>query len=224
MRLPRTAILLALAGAIGIGIAASACDVPPSPTREKVAKSERCATCHMDDFEDAHHGRKPLACAVCHVQTRWRPLRGDAIAHTWKLDGKHLHIDCYKCHVVDKKQVDKPRIYDGTPTACVACHEKDRADADAKLEWHRDFETTCESCHTADAWKPAKHDPPPPAASSSPLPVDATPPPPPPPSASSPAASASASAPPPRPTWTPPTNWPPQPSVDIVTRPSPRRR
>lgn len=130
--------LLALALAACEGPAAS----PPPP-------SARCASCHRAEYESEHgrepvERRKPMTCAVCHVERTWSATE---VRHAWPLTGAHADARCTACH-----RPPAP-VYEGTPTACVACHRDDAARA--RNPPHAGLPTTCASCHTTAAWSPA---------------------------------------------------------------------
>lgn len=177
---------------------------------------EACAACHLPEFRSArrHEGVKPTTCAACHGRERWHPAK---LRHEWPLDGAHAKAGCFDCHTGD------PPLFRGLKRACVDCH---RDDYD-RAKNHKRFATTCEDCHTTEAWKtlqPHRHA----AASASPPPSAA------PsiaPSASAPAPSAAPSAAPkprpvpvPRPTPTPTSKpTPTVPKPDVTSRPSPIR-
>jgi hypothetical protein len=127
----------------GAGTGARADGGPAAPAR--TMRASDCASCHLDDFEGArgHVGQRPTTCAVCHVQESWHPA---GLHHGfWPLTGKHETARCFACHTGD------PPVFRGTGTACVACHrpEYERAPGHAGR-----FPTSCEQCHSTDAWKP----------------------------------------------------------------------
>lgn len=108
-------------------------------------KQGKCATCHMPEFADGgrHHVGVAPACAVCHLETSWRPATPKH--DWWPLDGAHATTDCLKCHV------GTPIVLDGTPKKCIGCHREDYE----KARDHDDKPTTCEDCHGTTKWKPA---------------------------------------------------------------------
>lgn len=124
----------------------------------------RCARCHTPEFDSTqrppHLGARPTTCGVCHTQTSWHHVRVD---HPfWELTGAHgraatdqnlagseNRVKCFWCHRGD------PPMFRFTSHACIACHADDRKGV--KFPGHDGFSTSCESCHSTEAWKPAQH-------------------------------------------------------------------
>lgn len=131
-------------------------------------ESFRCDRCHGPDkneaplgCQDCHHpaGRgteKPEAptpeghfaarCELCHQADRpWAAVPGPSGSkhEVFPLAGKHLGLDCYRCHEAGRLD---------PPSKCENCHAKDAA-ADH-------YKSSCETCHSSEAWKPAtsQHD------------------------------------------------------------------
>ncbi|MBW2461064.1 MAG: hypothetical protein JRH11_05425 [Deltaproteobacteria bacterium] len=106
-----------------------------------------CVGCHQGDYDAATmppHAGYPTDCASCHSDAGWRPSIFD---HPWILDGAHLVTPCGSCHA------GTPPVYAGTPRDCVGCHRTDYDDS--PYPGHDSFPTTCNTCHTTDAWTPA---------------------------------------------------------------------
>ncbi len=132
----------------------------PSPEAPPTPPSMRCVTCHRPEYTRRHlgHGSPgqevfPPTCAVCHTERSWRETEGGH-RHGWPLTGIHGRTRCDACH-----RPPTP-AFEGTPTACVACHTDDRVRADRERPSHRHVANTCATCHGTDAWKPAhrRHD------------------------------------------------------------------
>ena len=178
-----------------------------------------CAECHMTDYRHARHhvGEKPTMCGVCHAQSGWHPTH---LEHPFALTGAHEKAKCFDCHLPSSRRpafggsVDgDPPTFHGTSNACIDCH-RDEYERAPHHAGH--FATTCNDCHSFDAWKPTL-----------PRPHEETPPEPPPP----PTETASTPPPPPPPTVTakPKPKPKPKPSAtttatskppDVITRPS----
>jgi len=113
--------------------------------------SVQCATCHVADYQSTnikhtpHAGVRPTTCATCHSSTAWRPSR---LQHSWPLEGAHAKADCFGCHR------GEPRQFEGTSETCLDCHQADDQKANARVEHHAQFSGACETCHTANGWKP----------------------------------------------------------------------
>jgi hypothetical protein len=111
--------------------------------------SPECVSCHKADFDGAvatgGHQNTITVCETCHNTHAWKPAA--QFQHPFPLTGAHTGTPCASCHV------GNPPVYKGTPQDCVGCHQ---ADYDASpYPGHQTFPTTCTSCHTTSAWKPA---------------------------------------------------------------------
>lgn len=92
-----------------------------------------CNSCHGDP----HLGKLDLKCDKCHSPEGWEDEKFDHNKDSdYKLVGKHLQVDCYKCHL-DMGFVD-------TPDQCPACH----------LDYHKGAwgPISCEQCHNERRW------------------------------------------------------------------------
>ena len=136
------ALLCALATLYGCSAAESSTAEPPSA---------RCASCHLPEFQSTTHpphpGVRPTTCGVCHGESAWHPARNPFL-HSFPLEGGHAKPACFACHTGTTPQ------FEGTTHECVACHQKDQASANAKITHHDTFPSTCNTCHTINAWKP----------------------------------------------------------------------
>ncbi|MGE0402404.1 MAG: hypothetical protein AB7T06_37225 [Kofleriaceae bacterium] len=124
----------------------------------KQVVAQLCLACHKDlDAEMARgrglHGRqyKGKACETCHVEhisrttklIRWPGGAMEKLDHDltgYTLDGKHVPVQCLKCHTKTSPQ-NKPQFL-GTSTACASCHKDPHAGA---------FTTDCKKCHSTTA-------------------------------------------------------------------------
>ncbi len=94
-----------------------------------------CVACHQKD--DKHQGSFGTNCASCHVTSDWKQITFNHSKTAFPLAGVHATTVCASCHVNN--------VYKGTPTSCIACHQKDDKHQGA-------FGTDCASCHTASGW------------------------------------------------------------------------
>ncbi len=82
----------------------------------KATDENSCVTCH-DDF---HEGKYSNDCAKCHTERSFLSLKSmDFFDHTipdYTLEGKHLEVDCKKCH---QERFSTPIDF----SACNKCHE-----------------------------------------------------------------------------------------------------
>lgn len=108
-----------------------------------------CVGCHQDDYDaspEPGHDAFPTTCEGCHSSEQWVPALS-TLDHPWPFEGAHAQATCSSCHT------GNPPTYEGTPTACIDCHQSDY-DGSPYLG-HSDFPTTCADCHSTDAWSPA---------------------------------------------------------------------
>jgi hypothetical protein len=97
-----------------------------------------CIACHKKD--DKHKGKEGDKCEDCHVEQNWKTTKSkfDHDLTVFPLLGKHVKVDCNKCHITLE--------FKDAKTACVACHQKD--------DQHKGrLGTVCEDCHNAVSWK-----------------------------------------------------------------------
>lgn len=97
-----------------------------------------CITCHSD-----HHGRKFQMIRFDKEQFN-HDLTG------YNLEGKHLKVECTKCHntnnIVDNEVAKKDYTYLGLSQNCISCH----------IDKHENtLGKDCKSCHGYNGFKPA---------------------------------------------------------------------
>jgi hypothetical protein len=117
-------------------------DLPPPKT---------CVACHEPDYlgaklPDHVAGKYAKTCDTCHTPTGWKPATGFDHAKLFPLLGKHATTPCEKCHTSDLPP----------PKTCSACHMAEYKATTVPNHATQGFGTTCETCHTPTAWKPAK--------------------------------------------------------------------
>ncbi len=110
-------------------------------------KNINCLTCH----KDIHNSIFGTDCKACHSQQSFSISKKiPDFNHSltgYVLDGKHLTVDCKKCHTTPK--MTDPQKHD----LCAACH-KDYHQGDFKDIKNRD----CAVCHTTKDFKEATFD------------------------------------------------------------------
>jgi hypothetical protein len=112
-----------------------------------------CSGCHFEQYAattdpDHQQAHFPLDCQQCHsvAKAEWKePI----FAHpeSFPLTGGHAVNDCQACHASG---------FTNTSTICVDCHQ---ADYDATQDPRHEgdaFPTTCQECHSTNAWEPAQ--------------------------------------------------------------------
>jgi len=101
-----------------------------------------CETCHKDPHEARFGGK----CVDCHNESGWRKTVDlDKFNHdktAFALNGKHVSVDCKKCHTAEK-------MTDPVPfKRCTDCH-KDYHDQQFSVYT---FSPDCAQCHTTDGF------------------------------------------------------------------------
>lgn len=95
-----------------------------------------CLACHKKD--DVHKGQQGEKCEQCHSAQDWKQTTFNHARTQFPLLGKHLVVECRKCHATAQ--------FKDAKTECLACHEKDDVHK-------RRLGTQCESCHNARDWR-----------------------------------------------------------------------
>jgi hypothetical protein len=115
---------------------ATTCESCHSQPMATLKQNSTCFACHAKS--DVHKGQEGVQCESCHNETSWKKADFDHAKSRFALVGKHLKVECGKCHT--------SALFKDTKSECFACHEK----ADAHK---RKFGNKCESCHNARDWK-----------------------------------------------------------------------
>ena len=112
--------------------------------RYKPLDTKSCNT--SDCHKDVHKGQfKNQKCEACHTVKGWGPSLFEhnvAEYKGYKLEGKHIEVECKKCHVQGKY---RPLNYKSCDTS--DCH-KDTHKGQFK-------DKQCEACHIVKGWKPS---------------------------------------------------------------------
>lgn len=100
------------------------------------APPTQCASCH-----DRQRPHEPLgACSRCHSAVTWTEPTFDH-DRSFPLTGKHMLIDCARCHT-------QPGVFRGAKRTCEGCH------ADPHGEQFRAQGKGCTDCHSTLRWRP----------------------------------------------------------------------
>ena len=119
--------------------------------------STACSSCHQQQFDEAanpSHTALGLSqdCAACHsTNPDWQPATFSVHDSYYVLRGAHQRIasDCFDCH--EGNYVD-------SPNSCFACHSEAYNQTTNPPHQVSQFSTSCEECHTEEAWTPATFD------------------------------------------------------------------
>jgi hypothetical protein len=114
-----------------------------------------CADCHGVDFNQTtnpNHTEVGIAmtCEDCHTTNPgWTPAQFEIHNEIYPLVGAHVNTSCFECHAGN---------YTSTPNECYGCHNDDYNQTNDPPHQSAQFPTTCEDCHTQNAWEPATFD------------------------------------------------------------------
>jgi hypothetical protein len=114
-----------------------------------------CASCHFDE----HRGQVGSDCARCHGEDGWKPARGfDHAKAAYKLDGKHLKVECARCHKPEDEPARAAPPGFTAPVRPAAFVRYKPLKFQGCLDCHKDphqsrFGDACARCHTTDDWK-----------------------------------------------------------------------
>jgi hypothetical protein len=105
-----------------------------------------CSSCHSNP----HKAKISSPCQPCHTPQTWQPnkefwlsIRFDHAKLSYPLEGKHVEVDCARCHR-QNKWTEIPY------KNCISCHEDKHRDQFGKRD--------CRECHQLDGWKPSTYD------------------------------------------------------------------
>lgn len=128
-----------------------------SPAFSFTGLSRDCVSCHKDYHQFGNQTSDILGplnqCQICHGERSWKPApKFDHNTDTrFPIIGKHLGVQCFKCHVRDSSNA-KVRIYHwerlNTKT-CEICHESPHTHTFPPQLLAK----KCTDCHTALGWK-----------------------------------------------------------------------
>ena len=114
--------------------------------RTYLGLSQNCLNCHIDE----HRGQAATNCLNCHVMAGWKPpAKFDHASAAFPLTGKHLTVDCSKCHkaIIDNKYENNPgylQLVNIPHEECLNCH----------TDVHRGrFDKRCAECHNTTGWR-----------------------------------------------------------------------
>ncbi|MBK9391094.1 MAG: cytochrome C [Bacteroidetes bacterium] len=83
---------------------------------------QQCSECHADKHFRQFEKGGVTTCTDCHDTNNWKASKFDHNTTSFKLDGKHVNVPCYKCH---KPQKDGDVIYTKYKIKdfrCESCH------------------------------------------------------------------------------------------------------
>ena len=95
-----------------------------------------CFSCHEKD--DKHKGEEGKKCESCHHEESWKKVEFDHRISRFPLTGKHILVECKKCHLTV--------VFKDIKSDCWSCHDKQDVHK-------RTLGTGCDSCHNTRDWK-----------------------------------------------------------------------
>lgn len=103
--------------------------------------NSECLNCHAD----YHQKTLPSECLNCHNPDAFKPATKFNHANTkFKLVGKHINVDCIKCHKVETINGEKFQEFQGVQsTNCTNCH---------KDPHQNKFGQNCRQCHSEESF------------------------------------------------------------------------
>lgn len=146
---------LVLVFALALGPPLTSCGEVPPPGGHgapSAISQESCWACHGGSYLSTtapNHVEAdlPRTCESCHSTSAWTPATGGDHDRYWPLTGRHREVSCVSCHA--------DNVYAGTPRECVGCHLPEFVATTDPDHETGGFPTSCESCHSTLAWRPA---------------------------------------------------------------------
>jgi len=127
-----------------------------NPDKTFLGLSQNCITCHIDE----HRGQLAGKCETCHSTDKWTPANSfDHSKSAFSLTGKHLQVDCQKCHPLLQ---DRPIKSDNSYAKLKGIAHRHCQDCHTDIHNNR-FGANCLKCHSTTGWhgkagKEFKHD------------------------------------------------------------------
>ncbi len=114
-----------------------------------------CVSCHSSDYNSVTNPNHvalpfPTECQSCHTTGAWSPAQFEHTLARFQLTGAHRAVDCASCHVSE--------IYTGTSQECFGCHQGTFIEVADPNHVTGGYDPNCISCHSDEAWKPARFD------------------------------------------------------------------
>ena len=85
--------------------------------------SMACATCHQDEHRGQFEQGGATDCRECHGFETWASIEFDHDKTAFKLDGKHIEVDCTGCHKKTEVRGEVYTLYKIRKFECRNCHQ-----------------------------------------------------------------------------------------------------
>jgi hypothetical protein len=120
-------------------------DANKDPDRTFLGLSQNCISCHINE----HRGQLSEQCQTCHSTDKWKPAsQFDHNKSAFKLTGKHIVVDCQKCHPTLE---DKPVKDDASYAKLKNINHRYCTDCHTDIHKNR-FGSNCVKCHSTAGW------------------------------------------------------------------------
>ncbi len=126
------------------------CHTPENIADPKIRKriktylglDDKCLSCH----DDYHQKTLSKDCKKCHNFEAFKPAKKfDHDKAKYKLTGKHVDVDCVKCHKEEQRNGKDFQVFTGLKfNDCVACHEDPH---------EKRIKGDCKQCHVEESFK-----------------------------------------------------------------------
>lgn len=80
-----------------------------------------CASCHKDKHSGQFEKAGITDCSRCHQSDNWKASKFNHSSTAFKLDGKHLNVECKRCHKPTPSENNSYIRYK-IPVKCESCH------------------------------------------------------------------------------------------------------
>jgi hypothetical protein len=113
-----------------------------------------CVNCHLDIHQDYINEKyyPKDSCTNCHINDAWSIVDFDHNLTNWPLEGKHVAVDCRKCHFdISQNNAILTQSFGSLDSKCITCHDNIHDNLFAI-----NGETDCVRCHITDNWFPEK--------------------------------------------------------------------
>jgi hypothetical protein len=84
--------------------------------------SKNCSTCHTDNHFRQFEINGNTDCSSCHETQNWKASMFDHSKTEFPLDGKHINVECIKCHKPQKNGTNFYVRYKLKIFTCESCH------------------------------------------------------------------------------------------------------
>jgi len=92
-----------------------------APKQRFAGMKQDCLSCHKDEHQGQFPQDQSPYCAKCHTYDNWKISRFNHDNTRYKLDGKHVNVECGKCH--PRIAGEKPyTLYKTNKLLCKDCH------------------------------------------------------------------------------------------------------